>query len=221
MTVAGSTLISADEGRALVAPFLSRHLKGRDLDIALDNELMFADEYDRSGVLTLPDGAVIDGDLLLDYDDEASFRGIVALGALTVTGDIVNENCDGGPFLVVLGPLQVRHILKGGTTVIAGGPVTASGTIYCSYNHGSFRAWGGLTADALIVDDQRYEITGPADVTKLVLGEDDVARYLVPDLLWEEDDGSVVPMDDLEDEITSRIRAGEPIFRADAPRLRR
>lgn len=225
MSFANARIITVDEARTLVTPVLASFMAKADLEIALDHELMFADDYESSGILALPDGAVVEGDLVLDPDEAVaggtSYRGIIALGALTVTGDIVNACCDGGPFLVTLGPLHVRHILKGGATMIAVGPVTALGTIYCSFNHGGFRAWGGVTAQAIFIDDQLYEIAGHVEAVKLVLGEDDPAGYLVPELLWEEDDGSLIPMDDFGEEVTARIKAGEPVFQAEAPRHRR
>jgi len=223
MVFGNAEIVSVDVARALVAPALARHMAGADLTIALDHELILGDAYDRRGVLMLSDGAVIEGDLLLDHDtavhDGVPFRGVIAQGALTVRGDIVNENCDGGPFLVTLGTLGVRHILKGGAPMMAASPVVAAGTIYCAYNHGCFRAWGGVAAQAVIIDDHLHEITGPVDAIKVVIREDDLAVYLVPELLWEEEDGSVGPMDDLGDEILTRIRAGTPVVRPDAPRL--
>lgn len=214
-----ATLVSTEDARSRLTPALAQHMRGADLEVMLDRELMLDDATDRSGVLVLPGGVAIDGDLLLDFETAIhrgqGFRGIVALGALEVRGDILNTNCDGGPFLVVLGPLTVRHIIKGGAAVAVAGPLASSGTIYCAYNHGSFRAWGGLKAEAIIVDDHLFELAGPIDAIRLVLGEEDPFAYLLPELLWEEEG---VPMDDLGDELIARIKAGVPIFRTDAPR---
>lgn len=222
MHVSGATVIGAGEARDLIAPLLARHLAPADLEIALDDELMLADEYDWSGVLVLPDGAVIDGDLALDYDaavcEGRRFRGVIALGTLTVVGDIFNENCDGGPFLVVLGGLHTRHVVKGGAPVVVAGPLVASGFIYCEYNHGSFRAYGGVTAEGVIIDDQLTEIAGPIRAVKVDLLREDASELLLPEFFWEGEDGSIVPMDDLADELKARIFAGAPVFRAGALR---
>lgn len=220
MLITGGKLISSQEAKALLAPVLARHMAPRDLQIALDDELNFADEYDRSGVLLLPDGAAIDGDLALDYEcaeyDGKSFRGVLALGSLAVHGGILNANVDGGPFLAVLGPLTVRHIIKGGAPLIAAGPIISAGTIYCEYNHGSFRAWGGITAQVIVIDDQSYDISGPVSGIKVVLWQDDATQYLLPEFFYENDDGTLEANDDLSETLKARIRAGEPIFRDDA-----
>lgn len=221
MAAATPTLISADAARALLAPVLARHLAGADLAIALDRELALGEPRTQGGVLVLPDGTALGADLSLDESaatlDGQRVRGVIALGRLDVAGDIVNASADGGAFLVALGALRVRHILKGGAPLMAIGPLRAAGTIYCAREHGSFRAWGGVTARAIIIDDQLYELAAPVDAIRLVMNEDDPSRYLLPELLWEDEDGGVVPMDGFPAELTARIRAGAPIFRTDAP----
>jgi hypothetical protein len=221
MHIPNAKIVSIDEARTLIAPVLARYLAGRDLQIMLDDELMFADAYDRSGVLLLPAGAVIDGDLRLDYEtaeyEGKPYRGVLAVGALAVSGDILNSNVDGGPFLVVLGGLTARQILKGGATFIVAGPITSPGMIYCEYNHGAFRAFGGVAAQGIILDDQSHEIAAPISGIKLDLWKDDATQYLLPEFFYEDDEGSVEPIDELSELLKARILAGEPIFRDDAP----
>jgi hypothetical protein len=221
MHIPNAEIVSIDEARTLIAPVLARYLAGRDLQIMLDDELMFADAYDRSGVLLLPAGAVIDGDLRLDYEtaeyEGKPYRGVLAVGALAVSGDILNGNVDGGPFLVVLGGLTARQILKGGATFIVAGPITSPGMIYCEYNHGAFRAFGGVAAQGIILDDQSHEIAAPISGIKLDLWKDDATQYLLPDFFYEDDEGSIEPIDELSELLKARILAGEPIFRDDAP----
>lgn len=211
-------MISADDARARLRPLLGRHMHGRDLDIALDDELSLADPYDGTGVLLLPPGSTIDGDLVLDYEaahvGDKAFRGIVAEGDLTINGDIRNDNSDGGPFLVTLGQLRVRHILKQGAVVIALGPIAASGSILCSYNHGAFRAFTGLAARELIVDDHLVEIEGTCNADRFDLYRDDAGR-LAPELVYvAEDDGVTYPVDDVSDLIEQRILAGGRVLRS-------
>ncbi len=222
MHIPDAKIVSIDEARALIAPVLARHLADRDLQITLDSELMFADDHDRSGVLLLPAGTVIDGALRLDYEtaeyEGQSYRGVLALGALAVSGGIHNDNVDGGPFLVVLGGLTARQILKGGATFIVAGPVTSPGMIYCEYNHGAFRAFGGVAAQGIILDDQSHEIAAPISGIKLDLWKDDARQYLLPEFFYEDDQGSLEPIDDLSELLKARILAGAPIFRDDVPR---
>ncbi len=221
MHILDAELIPPEEAHALLAPILAGHLAGRDLQIALDDELCLADEYDRGGILLLPDGARISGDLKLDYDAAAhggrTYRGIIALGDLRVAGDILNDDTDGGPFLVVLGALSVRHIIKGGAPIIVVGPLGATGIIYCEYNHGSFRAWGGSSANGIVIDDQPYDIAAPVKGPLAVLWNGEAHHHLLPEFFYEEDDGTIQPVDDLSEELKSRIRSGQPIFRSGFP----
>lgn len=221
MHIQDAELISPEEAHALLAPVLAANLSGRDLQIALDDELNLADEYDRSGILLLPDGAKINGDLRLDYDAASysaqTYRGIIALGDLKVAGDILNDNTDGGPFLVVLGALSVRHIIKGGAPIIVGGQLSATGTIYCEYNHGSFRAWGGSSASGIVIDDQSYDIATPVKGPLVVLWGGEAHHHLLPEFFYEDDAGTMQPIDDLSEELKSRVRAGQPIFRSGFP----
>ena len=218
ISISGARLISAEEARAVIEPVLKPHLNAKDLQVVLDRELCLDDEYDRRGVLELPDGAVIDGDLVLDFDaaeyEGKRYRGVVALGQLTIKGDVLAENPDAGPFLAVCGELGVRQIIKGGAPVIVGGRLTAAGIIFCFYNnHGRLRALGGLKAQGLIVDDQKVDIKKPIDVQAKALKTRALADVLVPDLLSEDEDGKFCPMDDVGAEIISRMKAGQPVLR--------
>ena len=218
ISIPGARLISAEEARAVIEPVLKPHLNAKDLQYALDRELCLDDPYDRRGVLELPDGTVIDGDLVLDFDaaeyEGKRYRGVVALGQLTIKGDILAENPDAGPFLAVCGELGVRQIIKGGAPVIVGGRLTAAGLIFCFYNnHGRLRALGGLKARGLIVDDQKIDIKKPIEVRVKALKARALADVLVPDLLSEDEKGKSVPMDDVSAEIIARMKAGRPVLR--------
>ena len=218
ISIPGARLISAEEARAVIEPVLKPHLNAKDLQYALDQELCLDDPYDRRGVLELPDGTMIDGDLVLDFDaaeyEGKRYRGVVALGQLTIKGDILAENPDAGPFLAVCGELGVRQIIKGGAPVIVGGRLTAAELIFCFYNnHGRLRALGGLKARGLIVDDQKIDIKKPIEVQVKALKARALADVLVPDLLSEDEKGKSVPMDDVSAEIIARMKAGKPVLR--------
>jgi len=216
--IPGARLISPEEARVLIEPVLKPHLKAKDLQYTLDRELCLDDEYDRRGVLELPDGTTIAGDLVLDFDaaeyEGKRYRGVVALGDLAIDGDILAENPDAGPFLAVCGGLAVRQVIKGGAPMIVGGKLTATGLIYCFYNnHGRLRALGGLKARGLIVDDQKIDIKKPIEVDVKALKARDLAEALLPDLLSENEDGKIVPMDDVGEEIIARMKAGQPVLK--------
>ena len=229
MHIPNAWLIPAREARELVAPWFQKHHTGADLARTLDEDLMFA-SADSGDVLALPAGTVIDGDLVLEWTEAnvqgRPIRGLLALGRLTIDGDIRNDNCDGGPFLIALGPLDVRHVLKRAAPLVAFGPVRAAGTIYCEYNHGLFRALAGISAEGIIMDDHSHELAGAIDAPVAVLDAGaphahDPQDLLLPQFFDEEDDyGRVYPIDDVNLMLRQRILAGEPVFRAEAPRGR-
>jgi hypothetical protein len=195
ISVPGARLISPEQARAIIEPVLKPHLNEKDLQYALDRELWLDDEYDRRGVLELPDCTTIDGDLVLDFDaaeyEGRRYRGVVALGLLTITGDVLAENPDAGPFLTVCGGLGVRQIVKGGAPMIVGGRLEADGLIFCFYNnHGGLRALGGLKAQGLLVDDQKIDVKKPIEVRAKATTPRALADVLVPDLLTEGRNGN-------------------------------
>lgn len=218
--IPGAQLITPQEARGRIEPLLKPHLPAGDLALVLDREFSLDDEYDRRSVLILPDGAEVPGDLVLDHDqspfDSSGWRGILALGDLMVAGDILGENTDGGPFLVTAGTLSVRHIIKAGAPLAVCGRLTASGHIYCHYNHGSFRALGGLKAAGLIIDDQLFQLEGPVEAASFIFGVDDPEERLHPDLMWETEESCSEVMDDVSDEIIARIKSGQPVLREKA-----
>jgi hypothetical protein len=224
--IPGAKVVSADEARRIIAPLLAPFLAPRDLQSTLDDELVLGDPFDTRGVLVLADGTHLDGNLDLSWETadaaEQPYRGVLALGDLDIAGDIRNDSWDGGPFLAALGKLHGRHIFKRGAPLLAFGPVVMSGTIYCEYNHGSFRAFGGVSAQGMIIDDHDHQIVGPVNAAMAVLRSGwndgrDPRETLLPEFFMEED-GEVEPIDDLGAILQERIKAGEPVFRPDAPR---
>jgi len=215
--------ISAAEAVSFLTPRLAGFLKGRDLGIALDHELGLGDKRNRSCVLLLPAGVSIEGDLVLDHGETRwqgqEVRGIIAEGDLAFSGDILNDGWDGGPFLVCLGNLSLRHVLKCGAPVLVCGSLTASGSVVCSYNHGSFRAFGGLSARELIVDDHHVEVAGQCDAARFDLRMDDPGRFLAPEFVMAADaSGDVYPVDNLNDLMRAAVLAGRRILRPDVPK---
>jgi hypothetical protein len=169
MSIAGARPIALSEARALIDPYL-------DADI-IDCDLMLGATEGDGSVLLMADGTVIEGDLALEWETAslsgAGVRGQLAEGRLAITGDITNANWDGGPFLVALGETHVRHIIKRGAPLVFASPLHASGSIYCEYNHGSFRALGGMRAEALINDDHDCELHDPVDAIVYFTRTDD------------------------------------------------
>jgi len=209
--IENATLVSPATARKLVAPILAPRLGVCRLDIALLKDLLLPGADDAGKVLLLPDGAVIGGDLLLDWPEATfegrSYRGVVAAGALTVTGDILNETGDPGNFLVALGAVRVRRILQTAMTLVATGPITASDRISCELSRGSLRAYGGLRTRELIIGDERLDIAGSPDALKLVLMDVEAAELLLPDLFYGDCCAAASSAGDLGRALGARVKA--------------
>jgi hypothetical protein len=204
-------LVSPAVARKVVAPVLVPRLAACRLDIALLKDLLLPGDGDSDDVLLLPDGAVIGGDLPLDWPEATfegrSYRGVVAAGALTVTGDILNETADTGTFLVALGALRARGIVQNAMTLVATGPITASDRISCELSRGSLRAYGGLRARELIIGDERLDLAGSPDALKLVLMDVDASELLLPDFFYGRYCAAASSAGDLGRALGSRIKA--------------
>jgi hypothetical protein len=187
--IENARLISPAEARQLIAPAITPRLAAGRFDIALLKDLLLPGAEGAGDVLLLPDGAVIRGDLQLDCPEATllgrPYRGVVAAGSLLVTGDILNETCDPGIFLVALGALSARCIEQTAMTLVAAGPIAASDRITCDLSRGSLRAYGGLQARELVIADERLSVPGSDDALQLVLMDVDAAELLLPDLFYE------------------------------------
>ncbi len=165
--------------------------------------------------LMLPAGTVIPGDLELDYgnDDIEAHRigSIVALGDLTVDGRLLNLDADGGPFLLVGGTLKTKEILKGGAAVVVLGGLSAEGTIFCDYCHGSMQVCGDVSAPLLLLNDHEIAVTGAIHGRTVSNETCELRDVLVPEVFFDPDDD--------EDEwpegglIAERLLAGLPVIR--------
>lgn len=200
-------------------------LSGRVSADVLRDDLMLEEPEDGSGVLRIPGGTTVFGGLALDWEnavlDGKRLRGLLVDGDVTIDGDITSANWDGGPFLAVTGRTSVRHIFKRGAPIVCLGPLEATGSIYCEYNHGCLRALGGLKAQALIIDDHCCELRGTVDAIVFDTRQDDPRTFLLDRFWYEEDDGEVFLVDDIAEVLISEIRGGNAVFRADAPRRSR
>lgn len=209
------SLISRGRLRSIadVAPDLRARCKAYNLERAhaytewIDNIVA---DYIRGRALILNAGCKIDGDLILDWTAEISAHNICAVIApsdLDVSGDIINDNLDGGPLLFVDGSLSAMRILKGGAPLIILGDVHASGPIVCDYNLGIVRIAGNVDCEALVVLDQDVLVGGTIRGPIIDWSEGDTRTHLVPDVF---PDGDDLPDGEL---LRSRILAGLPILR--------
>lgn len=83
----------------------------------------------------------------------------------------------------------------------------------CSGNHGVLRAYGGLLANELIVDDHHVEIEGRCAAVRFELYRGD-ARCLDRRFVYvAQDDGVTYPLDDAAGLIKRHLLAGGRVLR--------
>jgi hypothetical protein len=89
-----------------------------------------------------------------------SDRGILFIvwnGDLTIDGDLLDEDFNMKPILIIKGNLTVRNWLRGGMAAFVGGNVTASGFIIGHYNDSALFVGGDLTAAGYIPRAKPYK----------------------------------------------------------------
>jgi hypothetical protein len=89
-----------------------------------------------------------------------SDRGILFIiwnGDLTIDGDLLDEDFNMKPLLIIKGNLTVRNWLRGGMAAFVGGNVKASGFIIGHYNDSALFVGGDLTAAGYIPRAKPYK----------------------------------------------------------------
>lgn len=153
-----------------------------------------------------------------------SDRGILFIvwnGDLTIDGDLLDEDFNLKPVLIIKGNLTVRNWLRGGMAAFIGGHVTASGFIIGHYNDSALFVGGDLTAAGYIprakpykdipnmvphqivgkLNARKFDNTGPTD--------EQLKSAFVPEALIKEDGDLYID----ERAIFERSDAGLPVWR--------
>jgi hypothetical protein len=130
---------------------------------------------DHDEVIVHEAGAVIQGDL--DFDDSNH----VAVGDLTVEGNIENHDWDAGGFLVVLGSCRAKNVVSGGGQMIVTGDLVVDNAILCSYNHGWLEVRGDMRA-GLIAAEHATIVKGSVTGTTIDFGGFQVEGEFEPDV---------------------------------------
>jgi hypothetical protein len=86
--------------------------------------------------------------------------GLLVTGSLSLSGALVNADCDTGATLIVRGDLTAKQASCGGSYIHIGGDMHIDDVLYAHYNHGELRIDGALFAKALIKDDHVVSISG-------------------------------------------------------------
>lgn len=195
MKIDNARFVAPADVHHLLAPALTPLLAARRLDIALLKDLLMPPTDAVGELLLLADGAVIE-ELVFDSAGATyagrRVGGIVAEGNLIVTGDILSDAPDAGPFLIALGGLTARRIVQSGLTLVAAGRITVTEQLSCNLSRGSLRAYGGLRTRELVIGDERLDVDGTQDALRLVLMDVEASEMLLPDLFYDEA-GSGVP----------------------------
>ncbi len=207
--IAGLDQVSAD---------FQRHVDGKNLPDPVPFlewcQNILVDHPERRA-LSLPDGTVIRGDLLLDHDNEQlaanGIATIVCWGDLTIEGRLINEDSEDGPFLLVAGNLQATEVIQGGARVIALGSLTSPGIIFCDEKSGALHIGGGIRCQALI--DSDHDVYAAGGIEGEAISDDlgNMRDRLVEECFEDPDD----PQDEwpLGDLIRQRLLAGLQILK--------
>jgi hypothetical protein len=161
---------------------------------------------------------VIDGPLVCDWDKGHAVAGLIVTGALIVSGPIINENRNGGPFLLVEGNTRARAIVGGGAELVFVGDAVVDEIVVGEYNDGILRFLGSLKTPVAVTNDHHFEISDGLEGRWLDTFDE---GHLWSSVLHS---GIRVPKDDegAEDfdityELIPRLVAGAPVLRSDLP----
>lgn len=154
------------------------------------------------------------------YSDRR-IRFLIWEGDLTIEGDLIDDDFQMPPILVVRGNLTVRSWLRGGMPAFIGGGVRASGFIVGHYNDSALFVGGDLTAAGYLPGAKPYpdlpkvrphQIGGKVDARTLSLldtCDDELRSTFVEDVLGSDSEG--VSLD--EKSVLERVASGKSVWR--------
>lgn len=156
------------------------------------------------------------------YGDR-EIRFVIWQGDLTIDGDLLDEDFNMLPILVVKGNLTVRNWLRGGMSAFVGGNVKASGFVIGHYNDSALFVGGDLTAAGYIPRAKPYkdfpkvvphQIAGKVNARKFEnhsATKDQLIATFVEEVLLKEDDDLYLD----ERAVFERSDAGLPVWKQD------
>lgn len=154
------------------------------------------------------------------YDDR-KIRCLLWPGDLTIEGDLLDNDFNLLPLLIVKGNLSLRNWLRGGMPAFVGGSVRAKGFIIGHYNDSALFVGGDLTAAGYIPRAKPYkdypkvvphQIAGKIDARKFDNTEatkESLQAAFVDEALTEEDGETYLD----EKAVFERSNAGLPVWR--------
>jgi hypothetical protein len=98
------------------------------------------------------------------------YLGVVVDGDITVAEWVVNEQEDGGPFLLVRGDLRAKNVATSGSSVLVEGNVEATQTIAGLHNDGRTVVRGDAHAQVVLVYEHLMRIHGALTADLAVAG---------------------------------------------------
>lgn len=154
------------------------------------------------------------------YSDQG-IRFLIWPGNLTIEGDLVDDDFQVPPFLVVRGNLTVRSWLRGGMPAFVGGNVRATGFVIGHYNDSALFVGGDFAAAGYLPRAKPYpdlpkiaphQFAGKVEARTLdVLNDsDDTLRAALVDDVLDSDEDGVSPN---ARRIRARIASGLPVWR--------
>lgn len=157
------------------------------------------------------------------YFADRKIKAICWNGDLTIDGDLIDDDWEALPVLIVAGNLSVRNWLRGGMIGFIGGSVFASGFIIGHYNDSALFVGGDLRAAGYIPcakpyrdlpDVAPHQIAGGIDARTLDGLDDsiDLTSVFVDDVLEEAADAEESRWIDPQ-LIFERVSAGLPVWK--------
>ena len=146
---------------------------------------------------------------------------IIWTGDLVIDGDLLDDDFNTRPLLIVRGDLSVRNWLRGGMPAFVGGSVRASGFVVGHYNDAALFVGGDLTAAGYIrcakpypdyPDIEPHQIAGRIDARQFdtaSVSAEELKAAFVDDVLIEEGEDTWLD----ERAVISCFNDGEAVWR--------
>jgi hypothetical protein len=83
-------------------------------------------------------------------------QGLIIMGDLTIDGDLLNNDIDSGPLLMVRGNLVANNLRSGGGSIIIGRDASIRDIVFGNYNHGELHIQNDLYAGLLVMRDHVF-----------------------------------------------------------------
>ena len=198
-------------------PADGRHVLQKIIRTLPDSKAAFVTRSHIGESVTITDHETASG----PWFSDRNIKLLVWDGNLVIEGDLIDNDWEHFPALVVTGDLSLRNWLRGGMSAFIGGSIDASGFIIGHYNDSFLFCGGDLRAAGYLPRVRRFpdfpeitshQISGRIEARTLDIGASssaDLEAAFVSDALIREDDETYVD----EGAIFERVATKQPVWR--------